>query len=396
MNGTTTFEHTYESVSAPVGQVQPDASTASPRKRGRQPEAIVDPKIAAKRAKAAERQRRKRERDRRNTLSALNSTSQPTPGPSVPVQPPQPPQPVEPPQLTREEEERREKVRAAARERQRKHRALVKQKKMAELGLAMGENGMMSEEVHYTLQPDGQYQPVLPPNAQPPELNDPENPYPPPGGQTGGQTFASTLLLSLSCSPLLKAHLLRSLSMTNEELCSLEPILSAAWDQWDHARRLHYAEQVAQAGRQQQQNGDQQQHSEQHQQQQPQQNGPTTANATAPPPHPFGAPPMPEQHDPNDFRSRFHRPLTAPSPFGTIPMPGAPGHIDPNLNGASTSFAEAVAKVAMAANSQQQAANGHHVDGDADAKGSSASEDAEADASAENDVKSALNEKRDS
>lgn len=54
----------------------------------------------------------------------------------------------------------------------------------------------------------------------------------PPGH--GGQTFASTLLLSFSCAPLLKQHILRTLSMTNEELASLEPIIAQAWDQWDH------------------------------------------------------------------------------------------------------------------------------------------------------------------
>ncbi|KAI9462759.1 hypothetical protein F5148DRAFT_1286335 [Russula earlei] len=32
--------------------------------------------------------------------------------------------------------------------------------------------------------------------------------------------------------------------MTNEELASLEPIIAQAWDQWDHQRRLHYAQQA--------------------------------------------------------------------------------------------------------------------------------------------------------
>ena len=92
---------------------------------------------------------------------------------------------------------------------------------------------------------------------------------------------------------------------------------------------------------------------------------------------------MSDQHDPNDFRSRFHRPLTAPSPFGTIPIPG--GQIDPNLNGGSTtSFAEAVAKVAMAANGQNVQTNGIGP-GDADADGGSGSEDAEAEVSTEKD-----------
>lgn len=240
MSGNVPFDHQYDHLSAHA-QLQSDSPNTSPRKRGRVSDQDLDPKVIAKRAKAAERQRRKRERDRRNTIGSMQMSPQQqhqlTAGPSAPPNglPPQTPAP-EPPLLTKEEEDRKERVRAAARERQRKHRALVKQRKMAELGLTMGENGMLPEEVHYALQPDGQYQPVLPPNSHPQEMGHPENHYPPSSGaQTGGQTFASTLLLALSCSPLLKAHLLRSLSMTNEELCSLEPILSAAWDQWDHA-----------------------------------------------------------------------------------------------------------------------------------------------------------------
>ncbi|KAH8114008.1 hypothetical protein DFH11DRAFT_1488475, partial [Phellopilus nigrolimitatus] len=182
-------------------------------------------------------------------------------------------------------------VRADARERQRKHRALVKQKKM-------GQDGVLGlEEMHYELGPDGQYQPVLPPNAHQPEMGNQDQPFPHANGaQTGGQTFASTSLTSFSCSPLLKQDLLRTLHMTNEELRSLEPILSAAWDQWDHARHLHCAEQAPKA------NADQQ-------------NG--SGQNTAPPPHPFGPPSNgdPNVQDPNDLRARFHRPLTAPSPF---------------------------------------------------------------------------------
>jgi hypothetical protein len=63
----------------------------------------------------------------------------------------------------------------------------------------------------------------------------PDPAFPP--GHNGGQTFASTLLLSFSCAPLLKQHILRTLSMTNEELASLEPIIAQAWDQWDHQVR---------------------------------------------------------------------------------------------------------------------------------------------------------------
>ncbi|KAI9458260.1 hypothetical protein F5148DRAFT_329407 [Russula earlei] len=52
------------------------------------------------------------------------------------------------------------------------------------------------------------------------------------------------LLLSFLCARLLKQHNLHTLSMTNEELASLEPIIAQAWDQWDHQRRLHYAQQA--------------------------------------------------------------------------------------------------------------------------------------------------------
>ena len=63
----------------------------------------------------------------------------------------------------------------------------------------------------------------------------------PPWTRLGGQTFASTLLLSFSCAPLLKAHLLRTLNMSNEELASLEPIIASAWDHWDQqVRRLTF------------------------------------------------------------------------------------------------------------------------------------------------------------
>ncbi|TDL15502.1 hypothetical protein BD410DRAFT_845152 [Rickenella mellea] len=53
--------------------------------------------------------------------------------------------------------------------------AIVKQKKMAELGLAMGNDAMGGmEEMHYALGPDGQYHPVMP---QPHELGH-DQPFP--------------------------------------------------------------------------------------------------------------------------------------------------------------------------------------------------------------------------
>lgn len=62
-----------------------------------------------------------------------------------------------------------------------------------------------------------------------------EPPFPAPQPHTTpGQTFASMLLLSFSCAPLLKQHLLRTLHMSDEELISFEPIIAAAWDHWDN------------------------------------------------------------------------------------------------------------------------------------------------------------------
>jgi hypothetical protein len=145
-------------------------------------------------------------------------------------------------ELSPDEIARREKVRVAARDRQRKHRALVKQRRLRELGLDMGNEIMQGMEDSHYRAPDGQYHQVLPPELQqlapPPPPPIPHEPPFPQGAPLGGQTFASTLLLSFSCAPLLKAHLLRTLGMTNEELASLEPLIAEAWDRWDHQVRL--------------------------------------------------------------------------------------------------------------------------------------------------------------
>ncbi|KAF8969563.1 hypothetical protein BDZ97DRAFT_1653622 [Flammula alnicola] len=234
--------------------------------------------------------------------------------PQVQQQPPPQQQPEYVPQdLTPEEVERRDKVRAAARERQRKHRLLVKQKRMRELGLDMGNEiipGM--EEVHYRATADGQYHQVLPPELQqiPPHAPMPQHEPPfPQGAPLGGQTFASTLLLSFSCAPLLKQHLLRTLGMSNEELASLEPIIAEAWDRWDHQRRIHYAEQVAKNGGQPPgvpppYGVDLSQHDPQ-------------AATLHPFPHPNGPGPADPNQAVNDFRARFHRSIIAPTPFRT-------------------------------------------------------------------------------
>lgn len=259
-------------------------SSSNRRKRAPTDEQDLNPKLIAKRAKAAERQRRKRERDRRASFlreqtftsgsahaqvplsfhQPPNATSAPavdTPqplvagGPPVPAGSPTPapmrqdvqtqtqtPQPVPAP-LAEDEEARKERVRAAARERQRKHRALVKRKKLMELGVQMGDGGLMPEELTYTLGPDGNYTPShAPPQTGESELPGPsheiagaENGFLPNGvGLSGGQTFAGYVLLALSCFPQLRQNLLRQVHMTNEDLQSLEPVLCAAFEQWDH------------------------------------------------------------------------------------------------------------------------------------------------------------------
>ena len=204
--------------------------TPASRKRMRENET---PSQRTKREKAAERQRRKRERDRQ---AGLNSSSIQTGDQQAPISTVSVPD-LHQQDMSPEEISRRDRVRAAARERQRKHRALVKQRKMRELGLDPMGNELIPgmEEVQYRVHPDSQYA-VLPPELQhpppPPPHGMPEPPFPQ-GQIHGGQTFASTLLLSFSCTPLLKQHLLRTLSMTNEELTSLEPIIAQAWDHWD-------------------------------------------------------------------------------------------------------------------------------------------------------------------
>ncbi|KAJ3999897.1 hypothetical protein F5050DRAFT_1734740 [Lentinula boryana] len=299
-------------------------STVTPnnRKRNRENET---PSQRVKREKAAERQRRKRERDRlgipvnyvhpppqRNTANTV-VVSQPPPLP-----PPPPATVLDPntgagpstsnePELTPEEEARRDRVRAAARERQRKHRALIKQRKMRELGMDMGnditgnvqvppssdEQGGLSYAVdtqagfHATM-----ISPPPPPGIVQQSISDDTSESSFPHNMAtqghGGQMFATTLLLSFSCAPLLKQHLLNSLQMSNEELASLEPIIADAWDQWDRQRRQQH-----------QQPFDASQYSSQHPF--------VTTNSTPQDVSTASAA--------NEFRARFHRSLVAPTPF---------------------------------------------------------------------------------
>ncbi|KAJ3781992.1 hypothetical protein GGU10DRAFT_409672 [Lentinula aff. detonsa] len=268
-------------------------STVTPnnRKRNRENET---PSQRVKREKAAERQRRKRERDRlgipvnyvhpppqRNTANTVVVSA----GPSNSNEP----------ELTPEEEARRDRVRAAARERQRKHRALIKQRKMRELGMDMGNDITGNVQVPPSSDEQGGLSYAV--DTQAGFHATMISPPPPPGivqqsisddTRHGGQMFATTLLLSFSCAPLLKQHLLNSLQMSNEELASLEPIIADAWDQWDRQRRQQH-----------QQPFDASQYSSQHPF--------VTTNSTPQDVSTASAA--------NEFRARFHRSLVAPTPF---------------------------------------------------------------------------------
>ncbi|KAH9025560.1 hypothetical protein EDB84DRAFT_1504258 [Lactarius hengduanensis] len=240
--------------------------------------------------KAAERQRRKRERDRNASLQ--NDL------------------------LSAAELSRRERVRVRRAGTTTQASCACEAEKLRELGLDMGnELGVQGLEGH-AIPHRGRGRAIWraatrlgPANRFPAS---PTRRFHP--ATHGGQTFASTLLLSFSCAPLLKQHILRTLSMTNEG--------ARAWDQWDHQRRIHYAHQ-AQA-------------------------------AVPPPPAPFAATvDMGDAQPPqaNDFRARFHRSLVAPSPFRSFapPQPSAPADgIDPHL-GAEQSPKAAVAAATAAA-----------------------------------------------
>ncbi|TFK36424.1 hypothetical protein BDQ12DRAFT_699684 [Crucibulum laeve] len=289
--------------------IHTESPASASRKRPRENETEAQ---RIKREKAAERQRRKREKDRNAAGMGIMNFPPPDHQDHQQQQHQQqqqqhaqqilqqqqqhqqeiPPSPggysLQQQALTPEEEARRDRVRAAARDRQRKHRALVKQKKMRELGLDMGNEVMQGQamedmQMHYRMGEGQPYQ--MPPHelaqlahhAQLAAAPQDGSYTLPPGQLTPPQTFASTLLLSFSCAPLLKAHLLRTLNMTNEELASLEPIIADAWERWDN------------------------QHGNPH-------------------PHPYPPPPPngPGPIDPNqgnEFRARFARSLVAPPPF---------------------------------------------------------------------------------
>lgn len=231
---------------------------------------------------------------------------------------------TDPEDLTPEEVARRERVRAAARERQRKHRALIKERKMQALGLDMGNEAIPTQMGEGELQlgvdgqgPQLQQQQFHQLSQQQPHMvyqsalnTDPERIPANVQAASPGQMFATTLLLSFSCAPLLKEHLLNNLQMTDQELASLEPLIAEAWEQWDRQRRQQYVQ-------------------------------PPPLNTAASPSEAFtpdtassttASTPTSTTGEPsNEFRARFRKPVLAPSPF-QAQSPVDDSVIDPALS----------------------------------------------------------------
>lgn len=196
--------------------------------------------MANKREKARERQRKKRERDRgsmslpqqtavvpgipgllMHDLQGHNGMSSPNPVAHHPAH-------HHSSMMTPDEMARKEKVRLAARERQRKHRAVVKARRMAELGLAIPSNP--SDPLGYRMNEDGEMEVIHDANVAAQAGGPGNGAFP----ATPGQTFAHLLMTSATMNHNMKHHLLRTMQMTNEELASFEPIIAAAWDHWNH------------------------------------------------------------------------------------------------------------------------------------------------------------------
>jgi hypothetical protein len=174
----------------------------------------ADPDLEHKRLKARERQRRKRARDRAGiTTNRVNGSD------DMGTQ-------------NSEDDERKDKIRKAARERQRKHRAIVKAKKLSVLG------GPLPPGLEaYADDPNLGYPQDPGPSVHSDDTGDPQSgsPY---AHQTQPQApshiFANTLLLALSCAPVLKTTLLRAFSLTGEDIPSLQHTLAAAFDHWNN------------------------------------------------------------------------------------------------------------------------------------------------------------------
>ncbi|KAK7043865.1 hypothetical protein VNI00_008031 [Paramarasmius palmivorus] len=291
-----------------------------------------DPQLTIKRAKAAERQRRKRERDRNAGLNMANVNQQQPEGeqdlyhqqfqgqpfhPQMAMTIPQQPttsrrRAADPNDLSPEEAARRDRVRAAARERQRKHRALLKERKMRELGMDMGNEVNSGTSSDPEISFDPAYQELLQHGETPSTLSYPP-PLPPPFPETAlppnanpGQIFATTLLLSFSCAPLLKQHLLNNLRMTELELASLEPLIAEAFETWNRKRQQQQQYDSNQAFTPNQPTGVFTPDSA---------STPSSSATSTPGESISGTGTSASSGGSNDFRARFRRPVVAPSPF---------------------------------------------------------------------------------
>ncbi|GJJ13756.1 hypothetical protein Clacol_008012 [Clathrus columnatus] len=146
--------------------------------------------------------------------------------------------------MTPNELAKREKNRQAARDRQRKHRALVKAKRMAaETGLSIT-TMEGPEQPTANQQEDEHHEPIIEDTITHPHIHatPPQEPsFPIPQSHiTLGQTFAQIMLLSVSYTPMLKRDLLRTLHMSEEDLNSLMPMIASVWDQWSYDRSLYH------------------------------------------------------------------------------------------------------------------------------------------------------------
>ncbi|KAF8321298.1 hypothetical protein DL93DRAFT_2073122 [Clavulina sp. PMI_390] len=176
----------------------------------RRADEMGSPADEIRKAKARERQRRKRAKDRENAgLPA--------------VQPRDQRPPAAPPLVGRlrdgeTEEEKKARVREAARLRQQKHRMAVRLRRQHELDNPTG----LGHDAYYG--------------------KDLVQMYDGPEGAAGGynpppgNVFANSVLLALAADPNLKFHLMRIYSITEEEFPSLEQGFAMAFDHWNHAR----------------------------------------------------------------------------------------------------------------------------------------------------------------
>ena len=261
----------------------------------------------------------------------------------------------EPPRPMTEDEQKRDKIRKGARERQRKHRALLKAKRMSQM-----------EDLH-RLPPVG-YAQAHPQHAHHPAGHGPPHahllmtadqilysdhlaaamqaeasvreggegeghilqphpttmpgPLPQGTGLTPGQTFGQNMMLALSCAPMLKTHLLSTLTIAEEELPAIESVMAGAFDQWNHL----VSELTSSSSHNPNPFASQRRFAPMHPP--PHQGTPThTSEADQPQPQMYNEPPSsaPGPSTPQApanavefFRERFQRTLAQPSPYATL------------------------------------------------------------------------------